>query len=413
MMSNIELLFSDEERVLRVMENDLILKHDCIWPHGLNFQLHIDSLLEVSEFRKSCLRHQWPPEAEVDDEEISLPRLRRQIEIQDEGVMPEVPPEALDTPKKTKRRSKEDMVRPAWENIIDDPPKAAHTNGDRKARGEAFVIPAVDPEPLERPDSPKSDVSTSTFVIPKPDIAPPAELQMAAATATPTHAHGPKSPTKQTTSRPTTPARKTPRATGIKPLSAPLKKKQVSTPRSDGIDRVSSTTSLISSSEMSPARAKPKVKEKDTNAPATPRKSPSTSPEDMVDKGEKQQKDEFENDSLERSSPTPSNSSGCTYSVEMESMPRTPSTTSLNSTSESKENEKQEKPEKQLKKRPTSAIKKRESLTRSPRTARPTSARGVPKTKGSDVKGSDVTKSHSRLPVAASGGGGRHSPSHR
>lgn len=54
------------------------MKHDCIWPHGLNFSLHIDSLLEVSEFRKSCLRHHWPPETDtVDEPEVNLDRLRR------------------------------------------------------------------------------------------------------------------------------------------------------------------------------------------------------------------------------------------------------------------------------------------------------------------------------------------------
>eukprot|EP00914_Ancora_sagittata_P021277 GHVO01041895.1.p1 GENE.GHVO01041895.1~~GHVO01041895.1.p1 ORF type:complete len:531 (+),score=62.96 GHVO01041895.1:121-1713(+) len=70
---------SDSEKVLRVLENDLILKHDCIWPHGLNFQLNISSLLEVSEFRKSCLRHHWPPEGDAGDDEINLPLLRAQV----------------------------------------------------------------------------------------------------------------------------------------------------------------------------------------------------------------------------------------------------------------------------------------------------------------------------------------------
>lgn len=68
----------DGRDILRILENDVILKHDCIWPHGLNFSLHIDSLLEVSEFRKSCLRHHWPPETDtVDEPEVNLDRLRR------------------------------------------------------------------------------------------------------------------------------------------------------------------------------------------------------------------------------------------------------------------------------------------------------------------------------------------------
>ena len=72
--------YLDDDRVLRVLENDLILKHDCIWPHGLNFRLHIDSLLEVSQFRKSCARHKWPPDSgDLDSAPIDLDKLRGQI----------------------------------------------------------------------------------------------------------------------------------------------------------------------------------------------------------------------------------------------------------------------------------------------------------------------------------------------
>lgn len=220
----------DDERVLRVMENDLILKHDCIWPHGLNFRLHIDSLLEVSEFRKSCLRHSWPPEAEVGDNEINLSKLRRQIEMQEEGINPEIPPEIVETPKKMKRRSKEE--RPPWEGIIDEPPSPA-ANGKREHKGEAFVIPAFDPEPFERPDSPKSDISSSTFVVAPQRAAPPSEITTSPI-VTPTHTPTPgqRSPTKavsRPTSRPTTPAKKAPRSAGIKSLQGQIpKKKQVS-----------------------------------------------------------------------------------------------------------------------------------------------------------------------------------------
>lgn len=62
---------------MRILENDVILKHDCIWPRGLNFTLHVHSILEIAEFRKSCVRHHWPPEADISDEpEINLDRLR-------------------------------------------------------------------------------------------------------------------------------------------------------------------------------------------------------------------------------------------------------------------------------------------------------------------------------------------------
>lgn len=56
---------TDGDGFLRVLENDLIMKHDSIWPHGLNFRLHIDTLFEVSEFRRSCIRHQWPPQEDT------------------------------------------------------------------------------------------------------------------------------------------------------------------------------------------------------------------------------------------------------------------------------------------------------------------------------------------------------------
>jgi len=75
---------ADGERLERILENDLILKHDSIWPHGLNFSLHMDSLLEVSEFRRSCLRHRWPPEydtaAREQPSELDLDVVRRQLE---------------------------------------------------------------------------------------------------------------------------------------------------------------------------------------------------------------------------------------------------------------------------------------------------------------------------------------------
>lgn len=47
--------------MLRICENDVILKHDSVWPHGLNNTLHLGNIVVVSEFRKSCIRHHWPP----------------------------------------------------------------------------------------------------------------------------------------------------------------------------------------------------------------------------------------------------------------------------------------------------------------------------------------------------------------
>ena len=50
--------------MLRILENDLLLKHDAVWPRGLNHTLRIESPLDLAELRRSCVRHRWPPEAE-------------------------------------------------------------------------------------------------------------------------------------------------------------------------------------------------------------------------------------------------------------------------------------------------------------------------------------------------------------
>jgi len=75
-------VFADGERLERILENDLILKHDSIWPHGLNLCLHMDSLIEVTEFRRSCLRHGWPPEYDTatrEQPELDLDLVRRKL----------------------------------------------------------------------------------------------------------------------------------------------------------------------------------------------------------------------------------------------------------------------------------------------------------------------------------------------
>ena len=95
--------FSDNDTLLRILQNDLILKHDSIWPHGLNFNLHIDSLLEVSQFRKSCVRHRWPPSDDAVDDVIDIPRLRKTID----GVRDDTPPpEAVDRSASFGRKSR-------------------------------------------------------------------------------------------------------------------------------------------------------------------------------------------------------------------------------------------------------------------------------------------------------------------
>jgi len=56
-----------------------MLKHDSIWPHGLNTRLHMDSLVELAEFRRSCLRHGWPPDhdAAATSAQLDLDAVRR------------------------------------------------------------------------------------------------------------------------------------------------------------------------------------------------------------------------------------------------------------------------------------------------------------------------------------------------
>ena len=81
------MLFVEGDEVMRVLENDVILRHDSIWPHGLNVSLHIRTPTEISEFRKSCSRHRWPPEAEtISEQEIDLERLRKQISLSNKAL---------------------------------------------------------------------------------------------------------------------------------------------------------------------------------------------------------------------------------------------------------------------------------------------------------------------------------------
>ena len=80
-------VFVEGDEVMRVLENDVILRHDSIWPHGLNVSLHIRTPTEISEFRKSCSRHRWPPEAEtISEQEIDLERLRKHISLSNKAL---------------------------------------------------------------------------------------------------------------------------------------------------------------------------------------------------------------------------------------------------------------------------------------------------------------------------------------
>ncbi|KAK2145859.1 hypothetical protein LSH36_651g01021 [Paralvinella palmiformis] len=139
---------NDDDRVLRILENDLILKHDSIWPHGLNFRLHIDSLIEVSEFRKSCLRHHWPPESEtVEGNFLNLGKLRDQI-----ATLPPSPVEATPPPTPKGKKAK---VKP---NMLPPPSPPPFCFGDI----EMDVSP---PEPEDDPERPGSGMSNATYVV--------------------------------------------------------------------------------------------------------------------------------------------------------------------------------------------------------------------------------------------------------
>ncbi|ESO02713.1 hypothetical protein HELRODRAFT_162005 [Helobdella robusta] len=59
--------------IMQIVENDLILKHDSLWPHGLNSTFIIQSPFDIHHFRLSCIRHQWPPEKKIKN--IKVPPL--------------------------------------------------------------------------------------------------------------------------------------------------------------------------------------------------------------------------------------------------------------------------------------------------------------------------------------------------
>lgn len=82
---------ADGESLLRILENDMILRHDSIWPYGLNFRLNVTSFLDLEHLRTSCRRHRWPsardPDLDDDDDEVGkvqgrlCQRLRRAVSL--------------------------------------------------------------------------------------------------------------------------------------------------------------------------------------------------------------------------------------------------------------------------------------------------------------------------------------------
>jgi len=64
---------TDSESLLRILENDTILRHDTVWPYGLNFRLSVTSFVELAQLRTSCRRHRWPTshDPDMDDDDVT------------------------------------------------------------------------------------------------------------------------------------------------------------------------------------------------------------------------------------------------------------------------------------------------------------------------------------------------------
>jgi len=65
--------------------NDVIMRHDALWPGGLNEMLYVQTPLEVAELRLSCVRHRWPPidvHLQPHDTQLNLARLRSRLHHQ-------------------------------------------------------------------------------------------------------------------------------------------------------------------------------------------------------------------------------------------------------------------------------------------------------------------------------------------
>ena len=96
----------------------------------MNFSLHVDSLLEVSEFRKSCIRHNWPPDGDaLDSLEIDIEKLRTQVQ----NMPPMEIPVAEVVPMKKKKPKEEE--RPQWSDDfrLDRKSKLEKEKDDRPA----------------------------------------------------------------------------------------------------------------------------------------------------------------------------------------------------------------------------------------------------------------------------------------
>ena len=265
--------FIDGEDILRILENDLVLRHDSIWPHGLNFQLHIDSLLEVSEFRKSCLRHHWPPDGDTIAEQIDMVQLRSQVtSAPTELAVPPMPP-----PVKTKAVKQkppfvltDDEDFPSVSADEDDTPtdERAHSPSSSAFSTSTFVVVEGDSSPETVNDDKKPPVRT-----PAPVSRPLSAGKMKDVKKL--GSQGSASPAKKpaSTSRPTTPRTPKSRTNGAKTNHNGDMNGQDK--NDDGMQRSCSASSLSSSEGKRGGRAATDSPSKKAGA-RTPRQRPTS-----------------------------------------------------------------------------------------------------------------------------------------
>ena len=152
------LFISAGEQLLKIKENDSILKHDSLWPYGLNFFVHNDSYAELVEFRKSCVRHKWPPSTDITSlESYDLDKL----------LSVEIPAACANKQKSPTTEEAKDVsdgkASKTKAAASGKPQKTNTAKADTTDNGES---PTADNSPIERTSSESSVVSASDTAIP-------------------------------------------------------------------------------------------------------------------------------------------------------------------------------------------------------------------------------------------------------
>ncbi len=73
--------------------------------------------MEVSEFRKSCLRHHWPPDADMESDEIDLERIRQQLICGEHELIISVLSND-EISKVEKKEKKKPASKPDWQDVL-------------------------------------------------------------------------------------------------------------------------------------------------------------------------------------------------------------------------------------------------------------------------------------------------------